>query len=131
MKTSNRDFPARRCTAKSKQSGEQCKRYAIKGGTVCKIHGGGIPVVKAKAAQTVTEWRIMKAMQIEKAVAPYMNGDAKGAARLIAENPSLLTGLLKLADGFRSGEGAGNGNAIKIVVESPNAPKENWLSKKD
>jgi hypothetical protein len=40
---------SRRCTAKSKQSGERCKRAAIIGGTVCKIHGGGIPAVKAAA----------------------------------------------------------------------------------
>lgn len=39
----------RRCTAKSKQSAERCKRAAIVGGTVCKIHGGGIPAVKAAA----------------------------------------------------------------------------------
>lgn len=29
------------CTAKSKQSGVQCKRHAVPGGTKCKIHGGG------------------------------------------------------------------------------------------
>ena len=40
---------SRRCTAKSKQSGDRCKRAAIIGGTVCKIHGGGIPAVKAAA----------------------------------------------------------------------------------
>jgi hypothetical protein len=32
-----------RCTAKSKQSGEQCKRHASIGRTVCAIHGGKIP----------------------------------------------------------------------------------------
>lgn len=44
----------RRCTAKSKQSGERCKRAAIIGGTVCKIHGGAIPAVRA-AAERNTE----------------------------------------------------------------------------
>lgn len=33
-----------RCTAKSKQSGEQCKRHAKPGSTKCKIHGGDTPV---------------------------------------------------------------------------------------
>jgi hypothetical protein len=28
------------CTAKSKQSGQQCKRHAVPGGTKCKTHGG-------------------------------------------------------------------------------------------
>lgn len=32
-----------RCTAKSKQSGEQCKRHAVPGKSVCAIHGGKSP----------------------------------------------------------------------------------------
>ena len=32
------------CTAKSKQSGERCKRHASPGFTVCAIHGGKTPV---------------------------------------------------------------------------------------
>jgi hypothetical protein len=38
-----------RCTARSKRSGVQCKRYPIPGGTVCIMHGGGAPQVQAKA----------------------------------------------------------------------------------
>src|SRR4051794_39535105 len=38
------------CEAISKQSGQQCKRKAIPGGTVCRYHGGGAKQVKAKAA---------------------------------------------------------------------------------
>jgi hypothetical protein len=38
------------CTAISKQTGNQCKRKAIPGGTVCRYHGGGAQQVKAKAA---------------------------------------------------------------------------------
>ncbi|NMR29940.1 hypothetical protein [Crystallibacter degradans] len=40
---------SRRCTSKAKQSGERCKRAAIIGGTVCKIHGGGAGQVIAAA----------------------------------------------------------------------------------
>jgi hypothetical protein len=32
-----------RCTAKSKQSGEQCKRHAVPGRNVCAMHGGKSP----------------------------------------------------------------------------------------
>ncbi len=32
-----------RCTAKSKQSGERCKRHAVPGRNVCAIHGGKTP----------------------------------------------------------------------------------------
>lgn len=31
------------CTAKSKQSGQQCKRYAAAGSTKCVMHGGATP----------------------------------------------------------------------------------------
>jgi hypothetical protein len=37
---SGRFKPERRCTAKSKRSGQRCGRYAIKGATVCPSHGG-------------------------------------------------------------------------------------------
>jgi hypothetical protein len=36
------------CTAKSKRG--PCKQYAIRGGTVCKTHGGSAPQVKRAAA---------------------------------------------------------------------------------
>lgn len=39
----------RRCTATSKQSGDRCKRFAIPGGTVCVMHGGKSPGVRAAA----------------------------------------------------------------------------------
>jgi hypothetical protein len=42
---------SRRCTAKSKQSGERCKRAAVVGATVCSMHGGKIPRVVAAAAR--------------------------------------------------------------------------------
>lgn len=41
---------ARRCAATSRQTGEQCKNAPIKGGTVCRFHGGGSPQAKQKAA---------------------------------------------------------------------------------
>ena len=44
---------SRRCTARSKRSGERCKRAAIVGGHVCAMHGGKVPAVRAKALQRV------------------------------------------------------------------------------
>ena len=38
-----------RCSAKTTK-GEQCKRWAIRGGTVCRSHGGAAPRAKARAA---------------------------------------------------------------------------------
>ena len=40
---------SRRCTAKSKRSQRRCRRAAIRGGTVCPMHGGGSPKVKLAA----------------------------------------------------------------------------------
>jgi len=40
---------AEQCTAKSKQSGERCKRWARPGLSVCIIHGGGTKKAIAKA----------------------------------------------------------------------------------
>jgi len=37
------DNDARRCQARSKQSGERCRRWACKGRRVCAMHGGRTP----------------------------------------------------------------------------------------
>lgn len=44
-----------RCTANVRSTGEQCRRRAIRGGTVCAVHGGQLPRVKARAAERVVE----------------------------------------------------------------------------
>lgn len=49
---------ARRCGAKSKSTGERCRRAAILGGTVCPMHGGRAPAVKAAAARRVARERL-------------------------------------------------------------------------
>lgn len=51
----------RRCTARSKQSGERCKRWAIKGGTVCPMHGGKSSLVRAKAERRLVEAEAQRA----------------------------------------------------------------------
>lgn len=39
------------CTATSRQTGERCKAWAVKGTTICRHHGGSAPQVRAKAAE--------------------------------------------------------------------------------
>lgn len=39
------------CTATSRQTGERCKAWVVKGTTVCRHHGGSAPQVRAKAAE--------------------------------------------------------------------------------
>lgn len=45
-----RDPVENRCTATNRQ-GNRCGKAPIPGGTVCRMHGGGAPQVKAKALE--------------------------------------------------------------------------------
>lgn len=51
------DAGAVRCTARSKRSGIRCKRPPIAGGTVCRMHGGAAPQVKAKALERLEAYQ--------------------------------------------------------------------------
>ena len=46
---------APQCTARSKRSGERCKRRPVRGLTVCVMHGGKSPAAQAKAEQVQLE----------------------------------------------------------------------------
>lgn len=63
------DHP-RRCTA-HRQDGKPYRRYAIRGGNVCRVHGGGSPKVVAKARELLA----LAADQM----APELLGSATGA----------------------------------------------------
>jgi hypothetical protein len=41
--------PKRQCIAKCKKSGERCKNLAMKGGTVCRFHGGSVKRIRKHA----------------------------------------------------------------------------------
>ncbi|MDA4105706.1 hypothetical protein [Mycolicibacterium holsaticum] len=49
----NRGNPLRRCVARSSRTGKRCRRWAIKGGTVCPTHGGSTVSVKRKARERI------------------------------------------------------------------------------
>lgn len=88
---------AARCSAKSKQSGEQCKNYAIAGGTVCRFHGGAIPSVRRKA-------RLRLAALVEPAIstlAREMVKAEKSADRQRAANSILDRGGMPRASHIR------------------------------
>lgn len=43
----------RRCSATSKQTGNQCRRYPVPGAAVCCMHGGKAPQVQRTARQRI------------------------------------------------------------------------------
>lgn len=47
-----------------RRDGQQCGNAPIKGATVCRMHGGSIPAVKAKAAERVAEEKAESAMRL-------------------------------------------------------------------
>jgi hypothetical protein len=64
----------RRCSAHNR-SGEQCRKWAIKGGSVCGTHGGSTPQVKDAAVRRVQEAR---ALELAGRVAPGTDLTAYG-----------------------------------------------------
>lgn len=42
-----------KCSATAKTTGEQCTQWAMHGGTVCRMHGGEAPQVRAKANERI------------------------------------------------------------------------------
>jgi hypothetical protein len=50
----------RQCTAKSTRSGERCKKYAIRGASVCGSHGGRAPQVRRVAAERMVVAKVSK-----------------------------------------------------------------------
>jgi hypothetical protein len=55
--------PRQRCSARSKQTGEQCKLSAIPGGTTCRFHGGAAPQVRAKAKEREMQRKALEAAE--------------------------------------------------------------------
>ena len=65
------DWPGKRCTARSKRSGEPCRNPAVIGWTVCRMHGarGGRP------KRSTPDWR--RAANILKRLDPDWQQPAK------------------------------------------------------
>lgn len=62
MKSRGSTIEPRRCDATAHGTGEQCKHYAIPGTTVCRNHGGGLPLVRNAADRRVREAKVEKQM---------------------------------------------------------------------
>jgi hypothetical protein len=61
------------CVATSEQSGERCRKYAMTGKGVCRIHGGATPPWRWR---TVTRWDGEKGRVVEKRACRQVSGAA-------------------------------------------------------
>jgi hypothetical protein len=50
------------CSARRKATGKPCGNHAVKGATVCRMHGASSPQARAKAAERVAEARAARAL---------------------------------------------------------------------
>lgn len=98
--------PDRRCSATVRSTGLQCKRAAIKGGSVCTTHGGNAPQVKKKAKERLLELVDPALAALHKVLA---NPDTEDAVKVRAS-----LGILDRT-GFRPG----------LVVE--HEPSDKWM----
>ena len=83
----------RRCTARSKQSGERCKRYATPGAPVCVIHGSRAPQVQRKAAERLAEQAARKTLASLDETSPVV--DPFAALEDVAGQAVALVDVLK------------------------------------
>lgn len=94
--------PERRCHATSVKTGEQCKRAAIKGGTVCTTHGGASPQVRKAAKERLLDL-----------VEPAINELAKLLNRKDVDDSVKLRAIQLLLD--RTGYGPGADIKLEVT----------------
>lgn len=100
-----------KCSA-HKTSGDPCKAYAIKGGTVCRVHGGSAPQVKAKAAE---RWRARLGEMVDPALdrlEALSEGAQTEAVKLRANDSILDRAGVKIDDDTVPA-------GVRIIIEYP------------
>lgn len=78
-------LPAVRCTAR-KQNGEPCRAMAARGATVCRVHGGSAPQVKAAAKRRIDQ--AAEAL-VQRLLGFALDGDVPDAVALAAVKDAL------------------------------------------
>ena len=85
IRRSARPKALRQCTAKSKRSGQRCKRAPIRGGNVCSMHGGKAPQVEGSARERLASLVDPAIVALRKALeADDLNATLR-AARLVLD----------------------------------------------
>ena len=110
---------ARRCTAKSRRSGKQCKNASIVGGHVCRFHGGGAPQVQRKAKERIEDLIDPDRALREAAKLAYSNIqdllDEEGKVRPIKDWPRELAAAVSSIDITKKNLTAGDGKQEDVV----------------
>ena len=110
---------ARRCTAKSRRSGNQCKNAAILGGRVCRFHGGAAPQVRRKANERLEDLIDPDRALREAAKLAYSNIqdvlDEHGNVRPIKEWPRELAAAVSSIDITKKNLTAGDGKQEDVI----------------
>lgn len=81
----SRVLPAVRCTAR-KQNGEPCRAMAARGATVCRVHGGSAPQVKAAAKRRLDQ---AADVLVQRLLGFALGGDVADAIALAAVRDAL------------------------------------------
>lgn len=108
----------RRCTARSRRSGELCRRWAIRGGTVCIMHGGKAPQVQRKAAERLADLIDPDRALREAAGLAYSNiqdiFDADGNLRPIQQLPREVAAAIASVEVVKKNLAAGDGQTDTV-----------------
>jgi len=109
----------RRCTAKSIMSQKRCKKWAMRGGTVCRAHGGAAPQVKRKAKERLEDLIDPDRALREAAKLAYSNIqdvlDKDGNVRPIQEWPRELAAAVSSIDITKKNLTAGDGKQEDVI----------------
>ena len=110
---------SRRCTAKSRRSGKQCKNAAILGGRVCRFHGGAAPQVRRKANERLEDLIDPDRALREAAKLAYSNiqdlMDEEGKVRPLKEWPRELAAAVSSIDLTKKNLTAGDGKQEDVI----------------
>jgi hypothetical protein len=109
---------ARRCKAKARSSGGQCRRRAIPGGFACRNHGGASPWARKKAAERLADLIDPDRALREAARIAYSDitelFDAGGRLRPMSEWPPDLAAAVKSLQSREEGENGGCVVAMRL-----------------
>lgn len=110
---------ARRCSARSKTTGKTCTRPAIRGGMVCRYHGGAAPQVQAKARERLADLIDPDRVLREAARLAFSDirelFDEGGNLKPVTDWPEHLAAAVASVEVMKRNLGAGDGKQEDVV----------------